>query len=304
MNGTRYFAPTELSEVLNLIKSHNEITDLNKDPATPRSADHVNFCIVAGGTDVMPRLNANPDRRPMNFVFIGNLHLNYIIEEPNRFRFGATTSLSDILASESVKRRFPVLQEAVGQMAGIAIRNAATIGGNVVNASPAGDCIPPLIALDAELVLQSSASARTIPIADFFIGPGVTMIQGDELLTEIIIPVQPGSACFMKVGRRKTETLSVVNTCVRAAVRDGICGDIRIASGAVASTPLRCRRAENVILGRQVNDEVISQTAESVLQEISPIDDLRASAWYRNRAAKALIERSLRKVMEMERGVL
>ncbi|MEE9610787.1 MAG: xanthine dehydrogenase family protein subunit M [Desulfatiglandales bacterium] len=277
MSNVGYFAPTEVGEALKLLAEYGEKAN-----------------ILAGGTDLVPKINYY-ELRPDNLIFIGGLGLDYIKEEDQKLVIGAGTTWTQIATSTSVLEKAGILAEAAQLGASVAIRNAGTIGGNLANASPAADLAAALLALDAELSLKSEKGDRVVAIKDFFTGPGETVRKPSELLTEISIPVPKGKTSFLKLGRRKALTLSVANTGVHLIMDGNRCEDARISLGAMAPTPLRCTRAEELIKGKAVDATLISECAAEAVNESSPIDDQRATAWYRKKAGKALVARALAK---------
>jgi CO/xanthine dehydrogenase FAD-binding subunit len=276
MQNTKYFAAADLSEALGLLADHRE-------QAT----------VLAGGTDLGLKFH-NRELQPGALVFIGQLQLDYIKNQDGTLVIGATTTIDDIAKSSLVLEKAPVLAEAASRVADPSIRNAATIGGNLANASPSADTATPLLALDAELVLASQRGERVVPLAKFFTGPHETVREADELLKEVQIPPVKGRTAFIKLGRRKAATISVANVAVRM-VKDGPrCEDVRIAAGAVAPTPLRCLEAEEVLKGKDLTEALVSEAAAKVSETCNPIDDERATRWYRRRVIKVLTERALK----------
>ncbi len=247
--------------------------------------------ILAGGTDVMVKLNRRLTA-PEVLVHIGGCGLNYIKLEETNIIIGAATPLTDITRSESVQEKIPLLVEAVRHIAGPAIRNSATIGGNLANASPAADSAVPLLALGASLRLTSKRGERMIPIEEFFKGPGKTVLSPDELLKEVIIPTPDINTkwAYRKLGRRQAETLSVVAGAISARFDNGKCSKTRIALCAVAPTPILAKKAADLLEGRQLNTRLMESVAKMAAEETSPIDDVRATAWYRRRATRALVK--------------
>ena len=185
------------------------------------------------------------------------------------------------------------MAEAARQAGTAAVRTTATIGGNLVNASPAADLATPLLAMDAEVTLAKAGGKRTVPLQDFFTGPGRTLLKPDELMTEISIPLSKGKTVFLKLGRRKALTLSVVNVAVRMEMKRGKCEDARIAIGSMAPIPLRCESAEGMLQGKEIDPGLIAQCAVEAIGVSKPIDDQRATAWYRQQAGRALVARAL-----------
>lgn len=224
-------------------------------------------------------------------IYLGNLGLSYVTsDDGGALHIGALTTMSDILA-DPIADKIPVLKEALRHLAGLTIRNVATIGGNTMNASPAADSIPALIALGALAVFTGKAGQRTVALEKVFTGPGKTDIQRGEILTELIIPKPAGKGKFEKLGRRKAETLSIVNGAAQADMTGTHCNSIRIAVGAVAATPLRLEKIEKMLDGKDVTESLIDQAAEAAVNEISPIDDIRGSAEYRKKVTRVVVKR-------------
>lgn len=277
-----YFAPTEIGEAVRLLAEYRE-------KAT----------VVAGGTDLLPKINYY-QLKPEVLLHIGRLGLDYIKEEDGKLVIGAATPTSKLASNPLVAEKASALAAAARQSGSAAIRTTATIGGNLANASPAADLATPLMILDAELLLTSTRGNRKVAINDFFVGPGKTVLEPDELLIEVSLPLQKGKSVFLKLGRRKAMTLSVVNVAVRLEMEGARCKDARIALGAMAPVPLRCTRAEGLIKGQVLDKSLIDQCAAEAVAETSPIDDQRASSWYRKKAGTVLVARALAQAAGME----
>ena len=206
---------------------------------------------------------------------------------------GATTTHTQIAESSVLQRTCSALTQAAASVGGPLVRNRGTIGGNIVNASPAADLACALLALDAEAVLRSEKGTRAVALRDFFTGPGQTVIRPDELLTEVTIRLPKGKGVFHKLGRRQAMSLSIVNVAVSLEMEGKICRESRIALGSVAPTPIRCPQAELLLANREVNPELISKCAGEAMRVSKPIDDQRAKAWYRIEAGTVLLKRAL-----------
>jgi len=254
---------------------------------------------LAGGSDFVPRLNLereqipNENQKDLLIVSLSELGLNTITENDNEVIIGATTTFADIQKNDIVKREFPVLIETIEQIAGFSVRNIATIGGNIMNASPAADSVPVLMALEAIFVLKGPESSRNVEAKEFFTGPGKTVAKQNEVLTHVVLRKNNGCASFYKLGRRKAETLSVVNAAAYIEKENNICKVARIAVGSAAPTVVRCKAVEELLNGKELTDENIRAASEKVVDEISPIDDIRASAWYRRRVAPVIVRRAI-----------
>lgn len=275
MGDVRYFAPTDLGEAVKLLAQYGK-------QAT----------ILAGGTDLVPKINYY-ELKPEVLLYVGKLGLSYIKQVNGTLVIGAGTPLAQILASEVVAQLAPALVHAAKQHSSVAIRSVATLGGNIANGSPAADMAIPLIAMDAKLRLVSAKGERVVAIQDFFVGPGETVLKADELLTEIQIPAVKGKAVFQKLGKRKAQACSIVITAVRLEMAGGVCKAARIALGSMAPTPLRCVKAEEMLVGKAVDQALVARCAAAAVGESSPIDDVRATAWYRQKAGTALVAQAL-----------
>lgn len=274
----KYFRPKNLEETLNLFDKYEEQAKL-----------------LAGGTDLIVKMK---DRviEPKYIIDMSNLkELRFISKANNTIRVGALTTLREIETSPLIREHVYVLSDAVKKMASWQIRNLGTIGGNLCNASPAADTAPPLLILEAKLKLNSSEGKRIVPVDQFFIDPGETILKNNELLTEIQIPIisENSGAAFLKLGRRAAYTLSIVSVATLAIVKDGIFKDVRIALGSVAPTPIRARKTEDEFKGLPATTDAIEKNCSYIVEDISPISDVRASAEYRKGMSIVLTKRAL-----------
>ncbi|MDD4080648.1 MAG: FAD binding domain-containing protein [Eubacteriales bacterium] len=243
--------------------------------------------VLAGGTDLMvKRAGTYPDECPV--MYIGNLpELRQISRQGEELRVGAACTFTELLASPLLP---DYLRVPLAQIASPAIRNAATIGGNLCNASPAADALPMLYALDAHFILVSAAGECRMPVRDFFLGPGKTMLAAGQLLAEIRIPIREGWRCiYRKVGMRRANSLSKLSFYALSDCAGGRLQDIRIAFGAVAPTVVRSREAEMKILSGLPVEEIILMYNGL----IKPIDDARSSSRYRREACIRLLKQYL-----------
>ncbi len=260
--------------------------------------------LFAGGTDLMPQ--ARSGARTFNPLLV-NLRripeLRGIARTGEEIRVGALTTVSEILGHGLIRERAGILADTADCFASGQVRNSATLGGNICNASPAGDMIIPLILLDAGADLASwsegRVTGRTVPVADFFTGPGRTRMEDGEILTGVRFPVprEGFTARFKKFGTRPALDISVVSVGIAGVKEDGALRDVRVAFGAVAPVPLRGRGTEAVLEGQVLNEAKIAEAVEAAEREVSPISDVRASAWYRNELVRTLTGRLLRDVM-------
>lgn len=262
--------------------------------------------IIAGGTDLIPAA------RRGGMLSLGHIHhiidislikeLNHITKDDDMIRIGATTVLWEIEMSPVVKEYAPILADAASQIGSLQIRNRGTIGGNLCNASPAADTAPPLLVLDAKADVRSIDRQRLVPLSEFFIGPGTTMLAPDEILAEVQIPILKAAvgSCFIKLGRRNAFTLSMISVATLVKVGNGIFDDVKIALGAVAATPIRASKAEERLIGGRVSKQVIDDGAKTVASEVKPISDVRASAEYRKDMSYILTKRAISLSLQYE----
>jgi CO/xanthine dehydrogenase FAD-binding subunit len=275
MREVSYFAPTEVGEAVKVLAEHGE-----------------EAAILAGGTDLVAALNYY-EINPGALVYIGGLGLDYIKEEDDKLVIGAGTTGAQLIASDLLAEKFPVLVDAAKTHGSPAVRSTATIGGNLGTGSPAGDLIPPLMVMDAEVLLASAEGERVVAVQDFFTGPQETVCKAGELIVEIRVPLKPGKAAFNKLGRRVAQTCALASATARLEMDGKVCKDARIVLGSMAPTPLRCTEAEAMITGKELDEGLIAKCAAKAIGESSPIDDQRATAWYRKKAGKALVARAV-----------
>ena len=264
-----------LSEVLGVLAQHNG-----------------KWKPFAGGTDLMVLLEAGklPHK---NYVNIWNLkELRGIEVLDDHLTLGALTTYTEVQEHPILRDEFPMLCQAARETGGIAIQNRGTLGGNIVNASPAADSPPALLAYDAELELISQTGERRIPYANFHRGYKQMDIRPDELLRAIRLPRMPKPLThyYRKVGTRKAQAISKVCFAAVGRVADNRISHIRIALGSVAPIPIRCQQTEALLLNQTVNDQTISNAADSLAAEIAPIDDIRSTRDYRLQVSLNLLQ--------------
>ncbi len=260
------------------------------------------YRIIAGGTDAVVRMKEG-QIRPATWINILNIkNLHFIREEDDGIHIGPLTTYTDILQSELLRKKADVLVQASLKVGATQIQNMGTIGGNIANASPAGDTIPALYVLDAVIKLESLRVTRQIPIHTFFKGPGKTVMKNDELITDIIIQPQKDNeiGIFEKLGTRKAQSISIVNMACLLKMGSGPreCVDGKIAFGAAAPTVIHAKKCESMLYVSPLDNEMIQSIAKIAWKEVMPISDIRASAEYRRDMASALLERGLYQLMQ------
>ena len=250
---------------------------------------------IAGGTDVMVLYAAGklPARKLLS---IWNLpELRGIEVLPGEIRIGAGCTYTELRAHEVVAREFPLLSRAASWTGGIANQNRGTIGGNIVNASPAADSLPALLAYEAELILISIRGERRIPYAGFHTGYKTMKLAADELVRAVCLPRQFSEYLHhaRKVGARSAQAIAKV--CIAALGRavEHRVDDLRIALGSVAPVPLRLLKTETAVKGKSIDSSLVMLARETAASEIRPIDDIRSTARYRSQVASNLVEEFL-----------
>jgi len=258
--------------------------------------------IIAGGTDLIPLMR---DRlvTPKRVIDINKLsELEFIKETDEGIDIGALTRLRAIETSPLVRERIPLLAEAAEQVASIQVRNVATIAGNLVNASPAADMAPSLLVHEARVRTRRTEGKREITLSKFFAGVKETVLEKDELVTNIFVPkmLADTGGAFLKVGKRSALIISTASAASAITLIHGK-SKVRVALGSVAPTPVRARKTEDFLESHEISEKTMKEAADLVTNDISPITDHRSTAEYRKEVSKVLTKRALTKAFEMAR---
>lgn len=257
---------------------------------------------IIGGTDLITALR-QAECSPSHLVDLNRIpELNYIKEADGYIKIGATTTHSQV-ESHHLTKEIPALYDAVSRIGSPQIRNRGTITGNIVNASPAADTACPLIIHDTELEIKSIDNEYIMPIEELFTGPKINCLEPGELVTEIRVPAPPenSSSAYLRIGRRKSFTLSVVSAAAYIQMEENICVDAGFAFGSVAMTPLRVPEVEEMLEDREITMENIEEVSEAVKEYVTPITDVRGTAEYRRDMCPVLLRRAIEKCMERMR---
>jgi len=253
---------------------------------------------IAGGTDIMVQITGELREPPERMLDLARLdELRGIALEGRALTLGALTTYTELRRSALCREHVPALVDAAATIGAAQIQNRGTIGGNLANASPAGDTLPVLLALDAEVLVGSGRGERTVPIAEFFVAYRRTALEPDELVLRVTIPLVAGrEARFRKVGTRRAQAISKVVMALawREHGRAAGWSDVRLALGSVAATPIRAARTEAALEGSHPTPETADRAAEVLAGEIEPIDDVRSSAEYRRTVAARVLHRIVR----------
>jgi CO/xanthine dehydrogenase FAD-binding subunit len=280
----QYFTPNNLSDALQLMEQH-------RDRAR----------IIAGGTDLV--LDLSNGRLPPveSLVDISQIpELKKISVNGSKLSIGSGVTLTEIIQSDLIRQKAPLLVEAAREIAGPQIRNMATIGGNVVNASPAADMVPPLLVLESEvMVTKPSQMMRQVPMARFLQGNRKVDLEVSEVVTgfTFTVPDPPTLFYFRKVKPRRSMAITMINIAIFLKVEDKRIKDIRIAMGAVAPTAVRLHTMESELVGLPVEKAVEPARYFGTDQDIAPISDFRASRQYRLRVARNLLREAVTELL-------
>ena len=283
----RYCAPRSLEEAAEILRSGK-------------------VSVLAGGTDLMPQTNAGRVQFQPVLMNVKRVpELRGIAQNGELTSIGALVTITELRDSALVRDWLNLLWQACDHFASDQIRNAATLGGNICNASPAGDTLVPLLALDARAVLVSKPNGalqkRRVPLREFFTAPGRTVRKPSELLAAVEVPLPPKGFVgeFYKHGTRPGLDISAIAIAAGACRRNAVLTNVRVAFGAVAPTPIRAPRTEAALEGRALNAATLDAAAEAALAEIHHISDVRASDWYRRELVRNMLKRVLSHVGQL-----
>jgi CO/xanthine dehydrogenase FAD-binding subunit len=255
--------------------------------------------VIAGGTDLMVLMNAHM-LDDAEFLDIWRVdELRGITDEGDALRVGALTTYTQLIRSELIQRHVPALVAASRTIGAIQIQNRGTIGGNIVNASPAGDSLPVLAAYDAEVEIGSARGARRVAFNEFYAGYRRAMLQTDELVLAVRIPkLKDGERDFFwKVGTRRAQAISKTVLAVRARMSGETIETISIGVGSVAPTVIRAPQTERLLTGATLTAALIEEARRTIAQEIAPITDLRSTEHYRRTVTGNVLVKFLRQLL-------
>lgn len=259
--------------------------------------------VIAGGTDLVPKMRTKAVTLDYA-IDIGCIpYLNYIrYDDKQGLLIGALTSIRALETSAELRQKYPVISYSASQLGSVAIRNIATLGGNLCNAVPSAEMAPALIALSARAKIVGPYGERVVPLEDFFTGVCTTILKQGEILVEIQLPAPlPDTKCvYLKHSVRGTIDLAIVNIAVALTPEDETCKDIKLVLGAVAPTPMRASKAEAILKSQKLEESIIIETARTAAAEAKPITDQRATAEYRREMVKVFTTRLIREAMSRQ----
>jgi carbon-monoxide dehydrogenase medium subunit len=275
-----YFSPTSYADVVELLREFG--TDAK---------------IVAGGTDLMIQMERG-QAAPRALISLDHIPAWDALHTGASITMGAGTTYRQLEKSLAPSGPYAALVEASRQVGGVQIRNVATLAGNLCNASPAADSVPPLMVMDATLTITGTDGKRSVSIDKFLLEPGRTILGASEVLTQIHVPELPARSAtvFLKAGRRRAMEISFASVAARITLAaDGeTIQTARIALGAVAPTPIRAIAAEQILEGQSPTPQRLREAAQLAASTAQPISDVRASAEYRQHLVAVMVERAVR----------
>ena len=269
-----YHKPKTMAEALKLLSKNKE------------------SCVLAGGSDLLVWMKEGL-RSPKAVIDVKGIPgLGGLELSSGALRVGACMTFSELIESEVVRKKFPMLWECSRTVASVGVRNRATLVGNICSAVPSLDSAPALLVYEAVVEARSLRGVRHVPISEWFVGPKRTALKGGELVTAVTIPLvrKKAGACYVKLGRYAGEDLAQVGLGVLALAGN----EYRVAFCAVGPVPVRARRIEALLAGKELDDALIEQAQELVSEEISPISDIRAAKEYRLHMAQVMLGRGLK----------
>ena len=273
-----YHRPVSLEQALRLLAQDSE-----------------RFRCVAGGTEVMVQLRKRRRPPPVALISLRSVPEIRGIEIGDSIRIGAGVTITELLEHEELGVLFPALMSAGRALGSTQIRNAATVGGNLANASPCADLAPPLLVHDARLAIQSLDRRRELALSEFFVAPGQTRLAAGEIVTGILLnpPAEGLRSGFLRQGRVRMD-LATASVACALELREKVCTNLRLAAGSVAPIPLRLSATEALLEGQTLEAGLIDQAAALAVGELAPISDVRSSAEYRRALVRVFTARLLR----------
>jgi CO/xanthine dehydrogenase FAD-binding subunit len=286
-----YHAPANLDEAISLLQQYGE-------SARP----------LAGGTDLVVQMKESATKFPLPSHIVSLLRVPELrgieFTESQGLRIGAGATMADVADSPVIRDRYSAIAEGAALVGSHQTMNMASVGGNLCNAAPSAEIAPPLLAFEAEAVIVGPNGRRSLPLGEFFLGPGKTVLEPDELLAEVRVPVPPsgtGSA-YIRHTPRKQMDIAVVGVGVVLTLAGERIERARVALAAVAPTAVRAQKAEAALEGQVASNETLARAAYAAAGECSPITDVRGSAEFRRHIVRVTTERMLRLAAERAKG--
>lgn len=284
MNQFKYVSPKTKEEALKILKE-----------------ERTNAHIVAGCSNVLPDIR-DKNLTPKILVDITAIEeLRGINKKKCKICIRPLTTIAELVNSELILKEGKILIQAAQEFADPLVRNSATIGGNLVTASPAADMAVPLLTLDAIIKIESAGEKREVKLKEFFLEPGKTVLQDDEMIVGIEFEQSDinKNGYFIKLGQRKAMAIAIASLAINLEVKQNKIIQIRIAMGSVAPIPIRLTVAEEFLKNKEINDKLVEEAMDRVREEVEPISDIRASAEYRRYISGILFKRAFKKLTNL-----
>lgn len=284
MNKFKYISPENKEETLKILKEEG-----------------VNACIVAGSTNVLPDIKIKKLSPKILIDITAIQELKGIDKKKDKICICPLTTIAELINSELILEEGKILIQAAQEFADPLVRNNATIGGNLVTASPAADIAVPLLTLDALIKIESVKDKREVKLKDFFLGPGKTVLQDDEMIVGIEFEKSDinKNGYFIKLGQRKAMAIAISSVAVNLEVRQNKIIRIRVAAGSVAPMPIRLTGVEEFLKNKEIKNRLIEEAINKVSEEVNPISDIRASEEYRRYISGILFKRAFKKLTNL-----
>lgn len=284
MNQFKYISPENKEEALKILKEEG-----------------VNACIVAGSTNILPDIKIKKLSPKILIDITAIEELKGIDKKKNKICIRPLTTIAELINSELILKEGKILIQTAQEFADPLVRNNATIGGNLVTASPAADIAVPLLTLDALIKIESVKDKREVKLKDFFLGPGKTVLQDDEMIVGIEFEKSDinKNGYFIKLGQRKAMAIAISSVAVNLEVRQNKIIRIRVAAGSVAPMPIRLTGVEEFLKNKEIKNRLIEEAINKVSEEVNPISDIRASEEYRRYISGILFKRAFKKLTNL-----
>lgn len=286
-----YLIPRSLDEAVSMWESHGERARY-----------------IAGGTDLLIKIKEGkitPDYL-VSLAHIPGLDEISFDKSTGELKIGALVTHRKLELSGLIREKYPIIHDAVCNIGSVQIRNVATIGGNLANAVPSADGAIPLIALDAKVIIYGPKGEREVDLLHFFLGPGQTVLERGEILTQIVVPAQPPltGGAYIKWGRREAMELPLIGVGVVLTLEEGslLCKKARISLGVAAPTPMRAHKAEEFLQGRRPHPDTLEEAGRIAAEESKVRDSIRGQAWYRREMVRVLTRRMGIRAVERAAG--
>jgi len=283
MDQFKYISPENKEETLKILEKEG-----------------VNACIVAGSTNVLPDIKVKKLNPKILLNITAIEELRGVDKEKDKICIGPLTTIADLINSELILKEGKILIQAAEQFADPLIRNNATIGGNLVTASPAADMAVPLLTLDAIIKIENVRQKREVKLKDFVLELGRTVLQDDEMIVGIEFEQSDinKKGYFIKLGQRKAMAIAIASIAVNLEVRQNKITRIQIAAGSVAPTPIRLSATEEFLKDKEIDDKLVEEAMDRVRKEVEPISDIRASEEYRRYISGILFKRAFKNLTD------